>query len=772
MLRTLLTLATLAAFYAGFPAVSAFAVDDEPLQPPELASLDRLPAGDVGVTLTGVVEVSGFNVYRGSAYVTTVRPALGVSEFEVDVGSAGGQLCLVAFDEGGAEEANPTTRYSSCSNFVAVDPADPDQPDGALPGPPSPPPGLRAVIYSPGVVELFWERSEDDGRVVAYRVTRDGEEVAYRNGQSHFETGLSTEEEVEFKVTAIDDDGNESDPAMLLVIAVDGEVVPPTPGGEGGEPPPAGGGEGVIPEPAANLRATVYSPGVAEIFWDKSPDEARLAGYELLRDGQRVAFRRGRSHFESALVVGELYEYALTAIHQNGNRSETLTLALRAGEPEAPARGFEVYLTPERLSLLEGQAEGVDVEVTVQRADGTTAPLAVVLLDAGGLPIGDAYDEAGAPLEARFDRTTLPGLAATESARLNLSLAVGMAPRRTQQRTLFVRVGEGAAAIDVPLTIEIEPIDVPDVYLLIGQSNMEGYSEPGSKMAGAGEPDEPVDRVLQLHVESSNPRFFAERADFVSESTNVHSPLFITAEDPLHDRLWPGQPAKSGTFIGPGLSFAKAALTTTEQDIYLIPAAWGATGFCGVVKGDVAWNAEPSDIPEIGGTWLLERALLRLRMTLRETGGILRGILWHQGGADSNNQVCGEQYADNIVKMVERLRREAPVDARGPAARGNDAPIPFIVATQSRGADERADFSFYGPPKVLVDTAHRSIGSLLPYADVVINDDLVPPAYPCGQGSCVHFGAAALREQGLRFQAALQRVRQAYANAQAIGDES
>ena len=46
----------------------------------------------------------------------------------------------------------------------------------------------------------------------------------------------------------------------------------------------------------------------------------------------------------------------------------------------------------------------------------------------------------------------------------------------------------------------------------------------------------------------------------------------------------------------------------------------------------------------------------------------------------------------------------------------------------------------------------------IPHADWVNNDDLVPPAYPCGRSSCVHFGAAAMREQGRRFDEALRRI--------------
>ena len=57
-----------------------------------------------------------------------------------------------------------------------------------------------------------------------------------------------------------------------------------------------------------------------------------------------------------------------------------------------------------------------------------------------------------------------------------------------------------------------------------------------------------------------------------------------------------------------------------------------------------------------------------------------------------------------------------------------------------------------------MDAVHRNIGALLPYADWVNNDDLVPPAYPCGSSSCVHFGATANREIGRRYYEALKRI--------------
>ena len=77
--------------------------------------------------------------------------------------------------------------------------------------------------------------------------------------------------------------------------------------------------------------------------------------------------------------------------------------------------------------------------------------------------------------------------------------------------------------------------------------------------------------------------------------------------------------------------------------------------------------------------------------------------------------------------------------------------MPFIVATMSRGSDSRGDFRAFGPLKDQIDSVHRNIATVVPHSGYVNADDLVPPAYPCGAGSCIHFGAAAYREMGKRY---------------------
>ena len=91
--------------------------------------------------------------------------------------------------------------------------------------------------------------------------------------------------------------------------------------------------------------------------------------------------------------------------------------------------------------------------------------------------------------------------------------------------------------------------------------------------------------------------------------------------------------------------------------------------------------------------------------------------------------------------------------------RGAEAPIPFIIGTMSRGADERGDLSMFSPEKQMIDDAHRELAETLPFAALANLDDLTPDnGFPCGNTTCIHFGAEAQRVAGARYYEALQRA--------------
>jgi len=102
--------------------------------------------------------------------------------------------------------------------------------------------------------------------------------------------------------------------------------------------------------------------------------------------------------------------------------------------------------------------------------------------------------------------------------------------------------------------MNVEPVDAPDIYLLVGQSNMIGFSGDATKQAFEGGPDEPHPRILQLNVTENldfdtvnKSAIFTEAEDFTGFDTNVisNNPV-VQAEDPLHLPLDPTNTSGKG----------------------------------------------------------------------------------------------------------------------------------------------------------------------------------------------------------------------------------
>ncbi len=411
---------------------------------------------------------------------------------------------------------------------------------------------------------------------------------------------------------------------------------------------------------------------------------------------------------------------------------------------EPPANNSNDQFTLQAMSAVVALDEGeglVSVPVTITRAPGHTDD---ITLTAVGQSDADEL-----LLTRRFADSVLDASEATTE--LQLDLAIAARPIQPQTRTLIVSATDSAGRTSsTALNLAVRPTTAPDVYLLIGQSNMVGISEDDARQALPGEADETVADILQLNVTFNDDNNFGEPDDFTNPAMlfNTGNPVTV-ALDPLHSGLQ-SDGSKTGTRIGLGLSFAKRAIGDTTAQIILVPAAWSDTGFCRRETNSfegIGWNATPQTNRALSGTLLHDRAIARADIALEQSGGVLRGILWHQGEADSEDSACAQSYASNLTEMIESLRTNIAPDGRGTGARGPDVDIPFIVGTMAMG-EEQAPFS---DNKMLVDAAHRNVATAVSFADFVNNDDLVPPAFACGGGSCIHFGADALREMGARY---------------------
>ncbi len=413
---------------------------------------------------------------------------------------------------------------------------------------------------------------------------------------------------------------------------------------------------------------------------------------------------------------------------------------------------YRLEISATRISIREG-GDSISVALRVVRENGHDAPINLALT--GRNPA----DESN--MRWQFSDVSLEGEETISDLLLELGVARSPILPHTREFTVIATDGN-IAALTADITVEVAPTTAPDVYLQIGQSNMVGFSLPGARESNDGQADAPNGRVLQLNVTGNDDTNFPSAAAFtnVNNVANLDS-AFVTALDPLHDGFDFSINGKASTFIGMGLSFGKSLLDSTTADILLVPAAWSDTGFCKTDAStsflNIGWNVTaPTDTQNFAGTLLHDRALTRLNLALDQSGGIFRGMLWHQGEADSNSDVCAAVYEQNLKALVASIRTNARVDARGPQARGAAADVPFIAGTMSRGAE----FNDFWPAKEIVDGVHRNVSSIIPFAASVNNDDLVPPAYPCGQGGCIHFGARAYREMGQRYAIRMREVQQ------------
>lgn len=230
-----------------------------------------------------------------------------------------------------------------------------------------------------------------------------------------------------------------------------------------------------------------------------------------------------------------------------------------------------------------------------------------------------------------------------------------------------------------------------DIYLLIGQSNMAGRGAltAGNRLSS--------DRVWKFDKDNR----------------------WAAGVEPIHfDR--------PNTGVGPGLAFARA-LTDADPavEVGLVPCAEGGSPLA-------RW--EP-------GRDLYERAVARTRAALA-TGGRLRGILWHQGEADSWSRDKAESYAVRLTNMVTRLR--ADVGASDVPFLAGEVGLHYAERIEKRGC------------KAFVSTVnaqiHQAVASL-PVAGCVSAKGLKPG--PDG----IHFTAESAYELGRRYAAALQSLR-------------
>ena len=229
-----------------------------------------------------------------------------------------------------------------------------------------------------------------------------------------------------------------------------------------------------------------------------------------------------------------------------------------------------------------------------------------------------------------------------------------------------------------------ESKDVPDsnfhLYLLAGQSNMAGRG----KVDELSIPNDP--RILMLDKENK----------------------WVTAKDPLHF----DKPDVVG--VGPGLSFGQKMLQFEKNDhvrIGLIPCAVGGTSIDMWQPGRDAYD---------GKYYPYDDAIKRLHIAMKY--GVVKGIIWHQGEGDSNDEKS-KVYIDKLEKLIMLFREEA----------GNQR-LPFVAG----------ELGHYRERYLLINEALKNLSPSVPVTGVASAEGLTH------NGDGTHLDSRSARELGRR----------------------
>lgn len=229
----------------------------------------------------------------------------------------------------------------------------------------------------------------------------------------------------------------------------------------------------------------------------------------------------------------------------------------------------------------------------------------------------------------------------TEANAPHIQFLIEKLTGKTEVKSLAVKGATPAPLQSVELTQLPKGIKRLDLFLLMGQSNMQGAGKlPAEQTLNP--------RIVMMHLKNHQ---------------------WYVAQHPLHfdgDPLTMQDVEKRG--VGPGLAFAEA-IVARESDVMvgLIPCARGGSAIA-------MWQKK-------NGTSLYDLAIQRARQAI-ESGpsGVtrLRGALWLQG--ESNSTEKGARlYQENFLKVVDNLRADL-----------HQPELPFLVCTIGSFIAERS----------------------------------------------------------------------------------
>ena len=181
----------------------------------------------------------------------------------------------------------------------AVDSADNIQPNIPM--------ALRALGITSNEISIAWNAASDNVGVVGYRIYKNGSSTHFASTAtlSLVDSNLNAGQSYQYRVTAIDEQGNESGLSSNLIV----NTLP--------EPDTS------APTIPSNIRSTDVTSTEISIAWNAASDNVGVVGYRIYKNGSLTHFASTAtlSLVDSNLNAGQSYQYRVTAIDEEANES-------------------------------------------------------------------------------------------------------------------------------------------------------------------------------------------------------------------------------------------------------------------------------------------------------------------------------------------------------------------------------------------------------------------------------------------------------------------
>jgi chitodextrinase len=320
------------------------------------------------------VGVAGYYVFGDKGKATVDTPAYVVRELACGKSS---ELNVIAFDAAQNRSARATLTVSTA--------ACPDV------QPPTAPSGFTQLATSQNAVVLGWSASSDDIGVVEYGVYRDLQRVATSAEPNATLAGLACGSTYSYAVDAADAAGNRSSRASVFLRTASCSSSPPS-------------GDTTPPSTPSGLAASSVTQTSLALDWNAASDNVGVVGYDVFRNGSKVASPTTTSVSQSGLACGTAYAFAVAARDAAGNTSAPGQLSVTTSACAVPSPGDATPPSaPSGLGISGATSTSVSLTWTASRDNvgvasyrlyvngayaSTTAQLGAT---ASGLTCGTAY---------------------------------------------------------------------------------------------------------------------------------------------------------------------------------------------------------------------------------------------------------------------------------------------------------------------------------------------------------------------------------------------